>query len=284
MAEPHPVLAGTETHRLRSAAVDDDFVVFVGHCGPVGAVPEAVLYLTDANGLFGLTVDVVRSMQLMELVPPLLVVGIGYPVGTLADTIDIRMRDLTPTVDELYAEVVPAAPPSGGAAAFGSFVCDELRPWVAEMFAPPTHRMMYFGHSLGGLFGAWMLTSRPTAFTDYILGSPSLWWDRGVAFDLEAAYAADHDDLAARVFVGIGGDETQDGRLREAARMPAETQEMLAAWPIDMVADAERFVATLAGRGYPSLELSSVVLADEFHVTVVGAVLTRGLRWRFGTG
>jgi len=277
----HSALAGTETHTLRSEAVDDDFVIFVGHCGPRGVAPEAVLYLTDANGLFGLTVDSVRSMQLMEMVPPLLVVGVGYPVGTLADTIDIRMRDLTPTVDEIYAQVVPGAPPSGGGPAFAELLRVELPQWVADRFGPLPARSIYFGHSLGGLMGAWMLTTTPESFTNYILGSPSLWWDRGVAFDVEEVYAAAHDDLRARVFVAIGGEETQAGRLREAAHMPAETQEMLAAWPIDMVDDAERYVRTLAGRGYPGLSLGSAVIADEFHVTAAGAILTRGLRWLF---
>ena len=281
MAEPHPVLAGTETHRLQSNAVGREFVIFVGHCGPAGAVPEAVLYLTDANGMFGLTVDTVRLMQLMDLVPPMLVVGVGYPLGAIDETIDIRMLDLTPTVDELYSGVVPGAPPSGGGPAFGMFVRHELQPWVGDAFGPVPERAVYFGHSLGGLFGAWMLCTQPDAFTDYILGSPSLWWDRGVAFEVEQAYADGHDDLAARVFVGIGGDETQDGRLREAARLPAETQEMLAAWPIDMVNDVERFVTTLRGRCYPSLELASGLFADEFHVTVAGVNLSRGLRWVF---
>ena len=37
--------------------------------------------MTDANGTFGMTVDIVRYLQLGRLLPGLLVVGIGYPVA-----------------------------------------------------------------------------------------------------------------------------------------------------------------------------------------------------------
>ena len=88
--DDHSPLAGTEVHYLRSSHVGDEFKIFVGHCGiPDGARPS-VLYLTDANGFFGATVDLVRSMQLAQHLPPLLVVGIGYRAGGLGDTVAIR--------------------------------------------------------------------------------------------------------------------------------------------------------------------------------------------------
>jgi predicted alpha/beta superfamily hydrolase len=74
--------------------------VFIGHCGPD---PRAILFVTDANGLFGLAVDTVRLMQIPGLLPSLLVVGVGYPdAETVIDTVEIRARDLTPTPDDLF--------------------------------------------------------------------------------------------------------------------------------------------------------------------------------------
>ncbi len=72
-------LGGTEVHDLWSESVGDTFRVFVGHCGPD---PQGILFVTDANGLFGLAVDTVRLMQIPALVPSLLVVGVGYPDGS----------------------------------------------------------------------------------------------------------------------------------------------------------------------------------------------------------
>jgi predicted alpha/beta superfamily hydrolase len=93
-------LGGTEVHDLWSEAIGDSFRVFIGHCGPD---PRAILFVTDANGLFGLAVDTVRLMQIPGLLPSLLVVGVGYPdAETVIDTVEIRARDLTPTPDDLF--------------------------------------------------------------------------------------------------------------------------------------------------------------------------------------
>src|SRR5262249_42113397 len=86
-------LGGAEVHDLWSPQVGDTFRVLVGHCG---AEPQATIVVTDGNALFGLTVDVVRLMQIPGLLPPLTVVAVGYPgAQTVADTFDIRNRDLT---------------------------------------------------------------------------------------------------------------------------------------------------------------------------------------------
>jgi len=281
MADPNPasVLADTEAHHLHSHAVGDDFKLFIGRCGPEGAEPAAVLYLTDANGAFGSAVDQIRAMQLMAHLPPILVVGIGYPVGSLGETVDIRMRDLTPSVDQLYVDLVPDAPPAGGGPAFHRFVVDELMPWVDDRYGTAAGRRVYYGHSLGGLFGCWTLFTAPGTFTDYLIGSPSLWWDSGMVFALERAYAASNDDLAARVFFGIGAHETHEGRQREAVNMSTEQRAIAAAAELDMVADMARLVDALRSRAYPGLALRSSVFADEFHVTVSSLNLSRGLRW-----
>ena len=100
-------LGGTEVHYLDSEHVGAEFKIFVGHCGTEGVDAPAVLYLTDANGQFGGTVDAIRLMQLSRHLPPLLVVGIGYRVPTIADTIHQRTRDLTPTAWPAYARFEP---------------------------------------------------------------------------------------------------------------------------------------------------------------------------------
>jgi uncharacterized protein len=274
-------LADTEVHYLRSEHVGDEFKIFIGHCGGPVTTPPAVLYVTDANGLFAGAVDMIRLMQLSAHLPSILVVGIGYRMGALIETTEKRTRDFTPTCDPAVADRYPGQSTMGGADAFLAFIKDELQPWVQRRFSVDVRDSTYFGHSLGGLFGTHVLLTEPTIFRRYGIGSPSLWWDNEIIFEREASYAAAHDDLPAKVFFSIGEYEDHDGRQREAERLSAEERANASVRHLDMVADAERFVASLRQRDFPSLVIDSVVLPGEFHITVAQLNLSRSLRYLF---
>lgn len=247
-----------------------------------GDKPQATLLVTDANGLFGLAVDTVRLMQLAGLVPPVLVVGVGYPpheVGkhpqtadvTLVDTVQIRARDLTPTLTSVFVH-------GGGADAFAQFIDRDLRALIADRFPAAVSDLTYFGHSLGGLFGCHVMLSHHEIFNRYIISSPSLWWDSGLLFDQEATRATDKTDLATTAFFGIGALETDAGRRLESRNLPEGHPAKAPAAHLDMVEDMHRFIDALRSRDYPNLVVEAVVIADEFHTTVPGIVLNRGLR------
>jgi len=261
-------LGRTEVHDLRSEVVGDTFRIFVGHCGPD---PQAILFVTDANGLFALAVDTVRLMQIPGLVPPLLVVGVGYPdAEAVIDTVAIRSRDLTPTPSSRF-------PGSGHADAFIEFVSEELRPWIANRFPTAAGDVTYFGHSLGGLFGAYTLLTATSTFDRYICSSPSLSWDNEVIFDIERQ-RPNSDRLNSEVFFGIGSLETDTGRRREAFNLadghPAKPPDA----HLDMVDDLKRFVDQLEERTDPTLRINSAEIDNEFHATVPAIVLNRALR------
>jgi hypothetical protein len=274
-------LAGSEVHYLRSEHVGDEFKIFIGHCGGSDDVAPVALYVADGNGMFASAVDIVRLMQLSAHLPPILVVGIGYRMGSLEDTVSVRARDLTPTPDALIARISPAVTVMGGAPRFLAFIRDELQPWVRSRYRVDAEDSAYFGHSLGGLFGTFVLLTSPDTFRKYGIGSPSLWWDDDMMFDYEVAYADAHDDLPAKVFFTVGAFEDHDGRQREASRLPAEEGAKANLRYIDMVADTERMVDSLRGRQYPSLDLANVVQPDEFHITVAPLNLSRSLRHLF---
>jgi uncharacterized protein len=281
----HSPLADTEVHYLWSARAQAEFKIFVGHCGTLptaAASGAAVLYLTDANGYFGLAVDLIRSMQLSRHLPPLLVVGIGYRAGAIAETIPVRTRDLTPTSDPAFARLFPGQTVMGGAAAMLAFITDELMPWVSGNYGTDPASASYFGHSFGGLFGTYVLLREPAVFRSYIIASPSLWWHNSAIFTLEERYAQEHDDLGATVYFGIGAGETHEGRLREAQNMPPDQRAKTGARHIDMVADMARMAGRLQRRRYPALDLRSETFPGEFHITVPPLALSRGLRFAFG--
>ena len=274
-------LAGSEVHYLRSEYVGDEFKIFIGHCGGSETAAPVALYVADANGMFASTVDIVRLMQLGAHLPPILVVGIGYRMGALAETVGVRTRDFTPTSDPLVARITPGVTAMGGAERFLAFVRDELQPWVRSRYQVDAEDSAYFGHSLGGLFGTFVLLTSPDTFHKFGIGSPSLWWDDHMMFEYEIAYADTHDDLLAKVFFTVGAFEDHQGRQREASRLPAEERAKANLRYIDMVADTERMVTALRSRSYLSLDLASEVQPDEFHITVPHLNLSRSLRHLF---
>ena len=274
-------LADTEVHYLTSSCVRDEFKLFVGHCGTAGRQAVPVLYLTDANGFFGGTVDLVRSMQLARHLPPLLVVGIGYRAGGLADTIALRTRDLTPWPDPGFAGLHPDQSVMGGSGALLDFIETELKPWVSARYDVDPGDASYFGHSLGGLFGTYVLLTFPGAFRRYVIGSPSLWWDHGSIFDDQARQTRTGDGDPDVAYFGVGAHETNEGRRRQDARMPATERAKGAVRYVDMVADTIRMTDRLRQRNW-STRIDVEVFPGEYHITVPFLTLSRGLRRIFG--
>lgn len=275
-----PVLYAATAFTVDSAATGASYRVTVAHCGTRGKDTYGLVVMTDADWYFGAAVDTVRSLQLTGQLPALLVVGIGY--GDIANTERVRrrIRDFTPTDTDPYAGAYGAE--SGGAARFRAFVADELLPWLAGAHPIDAGRTLYFGHSLGGLFGTTVLLSRPGLFTRYALASPSLWWGYGVAFEMEAAYARVHRDLPVRLYLGVGSDEGPDGFQRESANMPTRAgRDVMEGRQIDLTADVTRMAATLRSRAYPSLRVDARIYPGEFHSTVPAIVFNHAVRVLF---
>jgi len=122
------------------------------------------------------------------------------------------------------------------------------------------------GHSYGGLFGAFVLVTKPTLFSKYILGSPSLWFNKDEILRFENLYATNHDDLEARVAMFAGEYETLGSTQRHFKTT-------------DLIGKMQSFEKILKNRNYVSLEISSTVLQDEDHYTVFPNLVSRGLLW-----
>jgi uncharacterized protein len=263
-------LPNTEVHRLRSEQVGDDFKVLIGHAGTEPERPRPVLVMADPWAGFGTACEMTRILHLNGQVPDMVVVGVGYRSARMQDIHRQRTRDLTPE----------------GADRFLAFLRNELRPWLHGRHGADLGDATFLGYSLGGLFATHVLLTAPTTFCRYAIGSPSLWWDDGAIFAREEAYAAANDDLQARVHFSVGV-ETPAGRRRFVEQLPPDARsaaeaEDAADPPVDMVADMERMVAMLRGRGYPGLELRSEVLEDEYHDTAPPFAMSHGLRWLHG--
>lgn len=270
-APPAFTLENTEVRDVRATALRRDYQLYV-------ALPDSyrtsqrrypVLFVTDANYAFPVVRNIVQRLHKHAGMEEVIVVGLSYAQGDTG--VYSRRRDYTPTVprQQSYSTDMPGrAPAFGEAAAYGRFIERDVFPLVAAGYRADMGRKIFVGHSYGSLLGLQMLLTQPRMFEHYILGSPSLWYDRGVMFDREKAYAAGHRDLPASVYFGIGGDETlAAGKTRSRSEEDA-----------DMVADLREFDAALKARRYPGLRTQLHVFEGDDHASVFPLVLSRGVR------
>ncbi len=278
MSQP-AVLPGTETHVIHSQAVGVDFRIYIQR--PMVDGPLPVLYVTDANWFFGTAVSMTNMLLKGGEIPPVITVGIGYPNDDEMFITTRRMYDFSPTTDQWQLDQLSASDlmegemKAGGAADFFAFMREELWPWLSERFELTDDRT-YLGDSMGGLFGTYALLNHHGFFNRYIIGSPWLCWDKPLCFDYEAAYAANHNDLDAIVFLSAGGAEDVMSPAFDASATAvfdaAETE-----------AHAVRMGQSLASRNYPNLRLKTLIFPEETHFTVPYAIAAHGLRYVYQT-
>ena len=105
------------------------------------------------------------SFSWINMLPESIVVGIA--------NVD-RKRDFSyPSKNELDQKEFPS---SGKSEKFISFIESELQPYINSKFRT-TKEKTIIGQSLGGLLATEILFKKPDLFDNYIIVSPSLWWD-----------------------------------------------------------------------------------------------------------
>ena len=209
-----------------------------------------VLYLTDADLLFGIAANVARLSQLTGELPDFIIAGIAYGVYE-TDERNHRARDY-------LAEVPPDRGWRPGAEQFLGFLRTELVPYINANFRTDPSQLALWGTSFGGNFGLYALFHPQPLFNRFVISSPSLDWPDRWAFRYEAAYAEAHSDLQARVFLSVGDSEW------EGATEPFE-----------------EFTAILKGRQYPSLSRHKVIEPGEWHQSMPAAVFAKSLQYIF---
>jgi predicted alpha/beta superfamily hydrolase len=265
------VLENTEVRDIHAQALNRDYQVYV-------ALPDSyrqgnkrypVLFVVDANYAFPVVRNIAQRLNKHAGMEEVVVVGLSYANGD--GGVYSRRRDYTPTTPRKhdYRSDMPGRQPAfGEAKAYGQFIAGEVFPFIASNYRVNMQRKVFIGHSYGSLLGLQFLLTEPRTFEHYILGSPSLWYDAGVMFDREQAYAASHKDLPASVFFGIGGlEKLATGKKRSRAEEDA-----------DMLADLREFDGKLKSRKFPGLKTRLRVFEDEDHASVFPFVLTHGLR------
>jgi uncharacterized protein len=254
----------TETHALLANANGKEYRLFV-------SLPESynendtirypVLYLLDGNPFFSLLQSMQHFFVTGEEMPEMIVVGIGYPVKNVLESMPYRTRDYTPTRDTAFETMInsdlklPVPTKSGEADAFLKTLKQDIFPLIEKRYKTRRGRG-FAGHSFGALFGAYVLFHEPGVFNKYLLSSISMPWDKDEMLQEEQQfYKLGNRNLTARVFISVGSRE-------ENGMQPLMHQ----------------LVASMRTHAYKGLELKAVVLKDETHTSAVTTAFNQGLR------
>ncbi|TRX49081.1 alpha/beta hydrolase [Fulvivirga sp. M361] len=133
-----------------------------------------------------------------------------------------------------------------------TFIRNDVIKYIENNYRADPGSRTYFGYSLGGEFGAYMLLTQPDTFKNYILGSPSLKGDIAYLSELDAALK--HKDLNANVFISYGALEKELGK------------------------HAEKFITLLKTRNDERLFLKHVVIEGS-HQTAFPMTAVRSMYW-----
>src|SRR5689334_19251668 len=191
----------TRQFTLESPSLDATYTIRVAlpeNYGSSSTQKFSTLYVLDADQDFDLAANTCRSLSDRYSAPNVVVVSIGYGRD--------RSLDYTPT---------ETGSQTGGAPAFLAFIENELIPKIEQDYSVETTResRIILGHSYGGLFGAYAFAVDNSLFGNYILLSPSLWFDNEVSMQLEKQNRSDNKNTHQLVFMGIGEGENS-GRMQ----------------------------------------------------------------------
>ncbi len=202
-----------------------------------------VLYLLDGSADEDLLhiVGLVQFLHMIQVLPPTIVVGIA--------NVD-RKRDFTfPTTIKKDKEDFPT---TGGSGKFIAFMEEELQPYIAQNYRITAHKTI-IGQSLGGLLATEILLKKPQLFTEYIIVSPSLWWDDASLLQAAPACLGKAVDAPIHVFVAVG----KEGKQMEE--------------------DAAGLANTLKAAKKKQLKVDFVTFPEENHATILHRSVYRGL-------
>lgn len=191
-----------------------------------------------------------NSFPWINRVPKSIVVGIA--------NID-RKRDFTfPTASSEYKKIIPS---SGRSAAFIRFISDELQPYMQRSYRTAKGKTI-IGESLGGLLATEILLKKPDLFDQYIIISPSLWWDNGSLLDNADRLLSATTGRTAKVYIAVGKEGLTPGRQ-----------------PRVMEVDANILADKLKTKNSTKLHVHFDYLPEEDHATIGHQALLNAFIW-----
>lgn len=150
------------------------------------------LYLLDADASYLKTEKIAKlTEQISSLKNKQNVIVVG--ISSASD----RNRDFTPTKTDLG---------DGGSENYAKFISNELIPLIEQNYNVETSSKSraILGHSLGGLLVGYLFVNYPELFQNYIMLSPSLWYDKHILFEYEKNNRVINSQKSGTIYLACG--------------------------------------------------------------------------------
>ena len=246
---PSVEIKGSEIRTLKSKDTGRDYDLYIQPTGDLKSGKKyPVLFVLDGQWDFKLLDSVYGGLHYDKFAPDMIIVGITYS-GENPNFDELRAMDYTPTPETRHKG-------SGDAAKFLKFLKSDVIPFVEKNYNADPSKRILMGSSLGGLFTLYALFSEPNLFYGYVAASPAVSWDTDFSFRQEKQFVENRKDLAARLFISVGGIE-------------------------DLTDPVKNFMQTLKSRNYSGLKLETRILEGERHAGNKPEAYNRGLRFIF---
>ncbi|NQD71634.1 alpha/beta hydrolase [Sphingobacterium shayense] len=202
---------------LYAQAIQDSFEIAVQlplcYDHQSAKIKYPVLYVTDADLYFPMLAPVVHQYEKIGLLPPVVLIGIGY--GSIPKMDSLRTRDY------LYPAAIPSdemqAP--GGGLEFYNFITKELIPIVDKRFSTGDHRLL-LGHSFGGNFVLLAQQQQrklgARLFRGFVAASPALWYNNFYIQQQEKMLNETHPKID--LFLSVGKSEDKQWNIDPVLR------------------------------------------------------------------
>jgi len=132
-----------------------------------------------------------------------------------------------------------------------SFIELELQPFIEKNYKTNSNKML-IGQSLGGLLATEILYKKPHLFNQYMIISPSLWWDYESLLNYDATVL--HSSFAQKleIFISVGN----EGKVMEG--------------------DAKKLYKLLKNSNSNSVYVDFKFLGNKNHATIMHQAILNG--------
>ena len=211
-----------------------------------------VIYLTDALYSFQLISGATRFPMNSGTMQEFIIVAISYDKGSKGA--QSRVRDYTQRKAHDWKLM------TGKAAEHATFIRETVFSYIETHYRADPAKRTFVGNSLGGLFGAYILFSQPDMFSNYIIGSPSVWFaDNDIL-----TQSVVKSELAKRVYMAVGAQESPEFGQQQ-----------------DMLAGAKALAQKIEQRQSQLITLKFSVIENATHTTAFPTTVIQGLDWLY---
>ncbi|WP_247670581.1 alpha/beta hydrolase-fold protein [Alteromonas sp. MMG017] len=218
------------------------------------AASYPVIYLLDGSYAFQVVSGATRFPMNSGVMEQAIIVAISYSKGSKGAA--SRVRDYTPYLAEDWKLE------TGKAAHHADFINDTVFTYISNNYRVEGMPKTLVGNSLGGLFSAYVLFTRPNMFSSYIIGSPSVWF-RDNAILSEAIV---HAKTPVNVYLAVGALERPEYGERE-----------------DMVEGAQQLAQKITQQSERHINLKFKLIDEATHATAFPTTAIQGLDWLYGS-